>query len=130
MIFSLVSGFNRKHRPIVINIIFYLLCRVGFPRNSQFSCVTVAWFCTKWLFLHEIPHHFRINTKPVLNESAHSFEINNFFLHKMHEYEIQVRIFSWYSHEYRSFLHVISQSPWIRKIEIFVQQCMHENKTK
>ena len=24
--------------------------KLGFPRNSQFSCVTVAWYRTKWLF--------------------------------------------------------------------------------
>ena len=30
-------------------------------------------------FLLEIPHHLCINTKPVLQEIAHSFEINNFF---------------------------------------------------
>ena len=37
--------------------------------------------------LHEIPHHFRINTKPVLHEIAHSFEI--IFLHEIsHEYKI------------------------------------------
>ena len=58
-----------------------------FWRKSWY--LRVSWFCTKWLFLHEIPHHFRINTKPVLHEIAHSFEINNFFLHEIsHEYEI------------------------------------------
>ena len=76
----------------------YVVCRVS---NSQFSCATVAWFCTKWLFLHEIPHHFRINTKPVLHEIAHSFEINHVFCTKFksdffhdiaHEYRV---IFAW-----------------------------------
>ena len=50
---------------------------VGFPRNSQFSrnsCVVLH----EITFLREIPHHFRINTKPVLHEIAHSFEINKF----------------------------------------------------
>ena len=55
-------------------------------------------------FLHEIPHHFRINTKPVLHEIANSFELNNFFHKIMHEYEILVRIFHDIAHEYRSFL--------------------------
>ena len=40
-------------------------------------------------FLHEIPLHFNISTKPVLHDIALSFKINNFFLHKiLHEYKI------------------------------------------
>ena len=33
-------------------------------------------------FLHEFPHNFRINTKPVLHEIAHSFVINKLFCTK------------------------------------------------
>jgi len=40
-------------------------------------------------FFHEIPHHFCINTKPVVDEIANSFEIYKYFLHKIsYDYEI------------------------------------------
>ncbi len=70
--------------PNALSLVLLSGLPVGFPQNTQFSCATVPWFCTKWLFLHEIPHHLRINMKPVLHKTAHSFKINNFFCTKFH----------------------------------------------
>ena len=74
-----------------------------------------------FVVLHEISHHFRINTKPVLHEIMHSYEIINFFAQNFALIRnLRQFFFFWYSHECRSFLHVILQCPWIRKIEICV----------
>jgi len=56
---------------------------VGFPRNSRCCCASVSRFLHEMTFLHEISHHFRINTKPSLHEIAHSFKITIYFLHEI-----------------------------------------------
>ena len=105
----------------------FKVTRLGFPRNSQFSCATVSWFFTRNDFLHA--NNFRINTKPVLHKIAHSFEINNFFCTKFHMHtKLKLEFFYDIAHEYSLVLHVIVQCPWIRKIKMFVLQFVSVKK--
>ena len=66
---------------------------VGWVWNYAFH-ETRRLSCDSFAFLHEISHHLRINTNPVLHEIAYSFKII-IFNKIVHEYGIQVIILSW-----------------------------------
>ena len=63
------------HEPLIeLGNNYYLMIWSNFFRINLVSRLS-----TKWLFLHEISHYFRINTKPGLHKIAHLFEIHIFW---------------------------------------------------
>ena len=99
-----ICGFQRTNYSLLVimqciyvncNLCFHETVIDSFAQQFRVFARNKMDYTRNFTFLHEITHHFRINTKPGLHEMAHSFEKNIFYLHEISdEYIIKVMIYA------------------------------------